>query len=119
LADPAAHLIVAEHGGETVGMALAEPFREANGVGDMRAGWGHVSMLFVRPDHQGVGVGRELVQRLVHDAPWSHLSVWTRESNWRAQRLYQGCGFVATSEPGVIRGGEPIQRWERRDLGQG
>jgi len=119
LAEPAAHLVVVERHGETVGMALAEPFRDDNGKGDVRADWGHVSMVFVRPDHQGAGVGRELLQHLISRGPWSQLSVWTRETNRRAQRLYRGCGFVATGESDSIHGGETIRRWERRDISSG
>ena len=118
LADPVAQLVVVERDGDTVGMALAEPFREGHGLGDIRARWGHISMVFVRPDHQGVGVGSELVQRLISEAPWPHLSVWTREANVRAQRLYRGCGFVATGESGSISGGEATGVWERLDLGR-
>ena len=113
LTDPAGHLEVAERNGAVVGMALGEPFREHDGSGAVRPLWGHISMVFVRPDSQGTGVGTELLRGLVSGGPWTHLSVWTRESNRPARRLYQGCGFVLTGESGTIRGGEVIQRWER------
>jgi len=69
-------------------------------------------MVFVDPDHQGVGVGGEVLERLITLAPWPSLTLWTRESNLRAQRLYQRCRFRATGELAQLVGGEPIRRWE-------
>jgi ribosomal protein S18 acetylase RimI-like enzyme len=116
LVDPTAELFVVERGGDMVGMALAEPFRQRDGKGTVRPGWGHLSMVFVHPGYQGVGIGTELLQRLIEDARWTHLSVWTRETNTRAQRLYRGSGFLPTGELGSIGDGVLTQRWER--LGQ-
>jgi ribosomal protein S18 acetylase RimI-like enzyme len=112
LNDPVAQLVLVWRGDDAVGMALAEPFKQGNGMRSVRAGWGHISMVFVHPDHQGVGIGTELIQRLIDGARWTHLSVWTRETNARAQRLYRGSGFLPTSELGSLVG-ESTQRWER------
>ena len=112
LSDPTAHLVLVERGDGAVGMALAEPFRYGDGLRAVRTGWGHISMVFVHPDHQGVGAGTELLERLIGDARWTHLSVWTRESNVRAQRLYRSSGFLPTGELGRLVG-ETTQRWER------
>jgi ribosomal protein S18 acetylase RimI-like enzyme len=113
LADPAGLLFVERQSGEVVGMALAEAFRAAGGRGDVVPGWGHVSMVFVHPEHQGRGVGGRLVRRMIREVPWSCLSLWTRESNSRAHALYRRCGFVPTSELGSAPGGDPARRWER------
>jgi ribosomal protein S18 acetylase RimI-like enzyme len=113
LADPTALLVVAERCGEGCGMALAEPFRDDGGRGALVPDRGHVSMVFVRPDVQGRGVGRELMERLVAEGPWSELSLWTRESNRRAQGLYCTCGFVPTGELGSTPTLEPTRRWQR------
>lgn len=111
LTDPNALLVVAERSDERCGMALAEPFRVDRGRGDVVPDRGHISMVFVRPDMQGRGVGRELMQRLIAEGPWSQLSLWTRESNDRAQRLYRSCGFVPTGDTGSTPALEPTQRW--------
>ena len=112
LDDPTAQLVLVGRGEDTVGMALAEPFKQGDGMRTVRAGWGHISMVFVHPGHQGVGVGTELMKRLIDGARWRHLSVWTRETNARARRLYRGSGFLPTGELGSLVG-EPMQRWER------
>ena len=114
LADPAGFLFVERQSGDVVGMALAEAFRAAGGRGEVRPGWGHVSMVFVHPEYQGRGVGGRLVGRMTREVPWPCLSLWTRESNSRAQALYRRCGFVATSELGSTPWGDPARRWERR-----
>ena len=84
LADVEAHLVVVERAGHVVGMALAEPFREQNGSGRVVPGHGHVSMVFVHPEHQRRGVGTELMSDLIDVVLWSRLSVWTREANLAA-----------------------------------
>lgn len=113
LTDPNARLVVVSRSDEGCGMVLAEPFRADGGRGDVLPDRGHISMVFVRPDMQGRGVGRELMERLIADGPWSQLSLWTRESNYRAQRLYRSCGFVPTGEFGSTPALEPTQRWQR------
>ena len=115
LDDPAAQLVVVDRDGDPLGMALVEPFREGNGALGVRTGWGHISMVFVHPAHQGVGIGSQLLRRLIADARWTDLSVWTRESNARARHLYEAHGFRPTGELGAIGDGEPIQRWERAE----
>ncbi len=70
-------------------------------------------MVFVRPEHQGQGVGRELMERLMVEAPWPRLSLWTRDANVRAQRLYSSAGFTATDDVGQTPHGDSTRRWER------
>jgi ribosomal protein S18 acetylase RimI-like enzyme len=113
LSDPDALLVAVDRFDEVCGMALAEDFRADDGRGEALPGRGHVSMVFVRPDMQGRGVGRELMARLVAESPWPWLSLWTRESNHRAQRLYRGAGFVPTGDVGSTPSLEPTRRWER------
>ena len=114
LADPEALLVVLERAGRVAGMALAEPFRDQHGAGPVMPGRGHVSMVFVHPEHQRRGVGRELMTRLVAQAPWSSLSLWTREANVPAQKLYAAAGFSPTADLGQTPHGDPIRRWQRR-----
>lgn len=113
LADADAQLVVVERAGGIVGMALAEPFRDQDGSGPRVPGHGHVSMVFIRPEHQGQGVGRELMTKLIDEVPWARLSVWTRETNTPAQSLYATVGFTRTGESGHTPHGDPIRRWQR------
>ena len=113
LAEPDALLVVVERAGRVVAMALAEPFRERDGAGSVVPGRGHVSMVFVHPELQGRGVGSELMRRLIAEAPWSTLSLWTRDANTPAQRLYAASGFSPAGETGRTPHGDPSQRWER------
>ena len=113
LADAGAHLVVVERAGHVVGMALAEPFREQDGSGRVVPGHGHVSMVFVHPEHQRRGVGSELLRDLIDEVPWPRLSLWTRDANLAAQRLYAATGFAPGGESGRTPHGDPMRRWQR------
>ena len=69
-----------------VGMALVEPGRADDGAGEPVPGYGHVAMVFVHPSHWSNGYGRHLL-RAVHSLGWTRTTLWTRQSNERAQRL--------------------------------
>ncbi len=100
-----------------VAMALAEPGRADDGAGEVVPGRGHVSMVFVHPDRWGQGLGTALMAGL-HEVTdrrgWTRLSVWTRQSNQRALRLYTRCGYRPTGRITTLRTGEPIVQLERR-----
>lgn len=51
LSDDAACLLVGRDG-PVIAMALAEPYREQQGTGAIRPRAGHVSMVFVDPEHR-------------------------------------------------------------------
>jgi ribosomal protein S18 acetylase RimI-like enzyme len=53
------------------------------------------------------------MERLIAEGPWPQLSLWTRESNHRAQRLYRSRGFVMTDELGSTPANESTRRWRR------
>jgi GNAT superfamily N-acetyltransferase len=106
--------LLARRGDRPAGMLVAEPFRGEDGPD---ASCGHVSMLFVDPALWGFGVGGALVrslQRGEHGPGWTRLSVWTRETNRRARRLYVARGFVDTGERSILHEGEVICRYEWR-----
>jgi GNAT superfamily N-acetyltransferase len=78
---------------EVVAMALAEHGRAEHGAGAVIPGYGHVSMVFVHPDLWGRGLGRQLLKGLHERASergWSRTTLWTRASNARARRMYEG-----------------------------
>jgi ribosomal protein S18 acetylase RimI-like enzyme len=114
LSAPDALLVCVSRDSNLVGMALAEPFRASYGRGDVVVDMGHVSMVFVHPSYQRRGVGREVVERLIAESPWTRLSLWTRDENEAARRLYATCGFLITNDRGLTPHGGEISRWERR-----
>ncbi len=106
--------LLAHYGERAAGMLVAEPFRDEDGHDDA---CGHLSMVFVDPALWGCGVASALVrslQRGDHGPGWTRLSVWTRETNRRAQRLYRARGFADTGERATLHEGEVIGRWEWR-----
>ena len=112
LSDPRSFLVVLDRADATVGMALAEPYRSADGFGQVEDGHGHISMLFVDPGEQGAGIGTELLQRIIDEAPFSSLSLWTQDSRTPAETLRR-LGFRATSDRRTTAAGARSQRWER------
>ena len=106
--------LLAHYGDRAAGMLVAEPFRGDDGPDDA---CGHLSMVFVNPALWGCGVAGALVrslQRADHGPGWTRLSVWTRETNRRARRLYVARGFTDTGERATLHEGEVIGRWEWR-----
>ena len=119
LADPSACLVIgrADCGGDVLAMALAQPGRAEDGEGAVIPGCGHVSMVFVHPDFWGQGVGGQLLQGLherVLEMGWSRLTLWTRTSNVRARRLYEGQGYRTSGHEATLGDGDPILELERR-----
>lgn len=98
---------------QVVGMSLTEPFRSEHGQGELVPNWGHVSMVFVHPDFQRQGAGQELMARLTSAASWRCLSLWTKDGNVPAHRLYSRSGFARTTDLGTTPHGEAMSRWER------
>jgi ribosomal protein S18 acetylase RimI-like enzyme len=104
-------------------MALAEPYRAKDGSGPLMVDRGHVSMVFVAPTRWGSGIGCELLDALhltMREHGYSSASLWTRASNERARRLYEG---VATSAPRMssscqaeIRSSAMRSRWVLRPV---
>jgi GNAT superfamily N-acetyltransferase len=106
--------LLATYGDKPAGMVVAEPYLE-DGAVDLTCG--HISMVFVDPGYWGSGIGGALIRAL--QAPpdgqlWTRLSVWTRNDNKRALRLYASCGFVDTGDRASLHEGDQISRLEWR-----
>jgi GNAT superfamily N-acetyltransferase len=119
LAEPEACLVIGHFDAnrEVVAMALAEPGCAEHGAGAVIPGYGHVSMVFVHPDLWGQGVGRQLLQGLHERASergWSRTTLWTRVSNVRARRLYEGQGYRRSGNETTLGCGDPILQFERQ-----
>jgi GNAT superfamily N-acetyltransferase len=111
LTEPASLVLVAFHGDDPVGMALAEPGRDHDGAGPPLPELCHVSMVFVHPHHWGRRIGQQLLEAIAcHVAHRGHtcLQLWTGAANRPAQRLYQRAGFQPSGRTKQLATGESI-----------
>jgi ribosomal protein S18 acetylase RimI-like enzyme len=113
IASPAACSLVAERGGEPVGLAYGRLADEAPEVA-------HLYSMWVAPTARRAGVGRALVEAV---AAWARgcdarrLVLGVTEGNTAAVRLYEATGFSATAEVTALRAGSPLRvRTMRRML---
>ncbi len=104
-------VVVVREDSNVVAMALAEPGRSDDGAGEMTPGHGHVSMVFVSPEQWGRGIGGTLMTGLHRQAAarhWTTTSLWTRQSNERAQRLYATTGYRSSGRCSLLPAGDRI-----------
>jgi GNAT superfamily N-acetyltransferase len=95
-----------------VGMALAEPGRFDDGIGEPDPSLLHISMVFVRPAEQGTGVGLPLVRHLLDVARslgYRRVGVWTARENAPARKLYERAGMTLTGRSAPLRSGTRLQ----------
>ena len=113
---PDVWLLVADDGGEVVGVTQGWPARDDDGAGPVIAGRCHLSLVFVAPGRWGEGIGGRLLDSALDHARAlgnDRVQLYTHEDNTRAHRLYTGRGFV---RDGVTRDdawGDRIGRWSR------
>lgn len=87
-----AALFVAEEGGEIAGFVGVGPSRDE----DLRD-FGEVRAIYVHPNRVGLGFGRELMIAgldAMRSAHFSDAFLWVLEGNQRAQRFYEGGGWM-------------------------
>ena len=80
-------VVVAETDGEVVGVAK----------GQLRAGLGHISLVYVRPEARGQGAGKELVRDLVayfREQGVEHVSLNVEVPNEEALAYWRRLGFT-------------------------
>jgi GNAT superfamily N-acetyltransferase len=115
LQEPDALAYVAAEGDAIVGMALAEPCREDDGVGAVIAGALHISMVFVFPSSQGQSIGACLMCYTLdaaRAAGMSRVQLWTGRENAAARRLYANIGMKLTSTRQV----DEATEWDRYEI---
>jgi ribosomal protein S18 acetylase RimI-like enzyme len=114
LADPGAFVILADDG-EPVAMALIMQALDQDGASpDPLPGLAHVSMVAVHPDRWGRGLGALVLTAAQHEAQergYARAQLWTHETNYRAQRLYERLGWVASGRTKIDDNGEPIRHY--------
>lgn len=83
--------------GETiVGHSCARPAAD-----EKMSGWGEVWTLYVLPEYWGMGYGRALLENSVswlNEQGFERAYLWVLESNVRARRFYEHCGFSETQD---------------------
>lgn len=97
-ADPRHHLAVALLNGQVIGMASAVHYVHPDKPPEL---W--INEVGVAPEHQGRGIGRQLMQTLLDHGRWLGCSaawVLTDEGNEAARKLYAAAGGV--EKPAVL-----------------
>jgi GNAT superfamily N-acetyltransferase len=117
LADPASFALLVEEAGDPVAMALVLQALARDGAGpDPLPGVAHISMVAVRPDRWGQGLGALVLDRAQHNARnrgFTRAQLWTQETNRRAQRLYERLGWTASGRTKADDHGERIRHYVR------
>lgn len=85
----ATHML-AERGGEVIGVAIAGPSRDENPPTDLE-----LYAIFVRAAHYGTGVSTTLLDAVLEGNP---ASLWTYRDNPRASAFYVNQGFIPDGE---------------------
>ena len=99
LSEPHAFLLVADVSGEVVGLALGMPDPTDDGDASPVDGVCYVPMVYVAPGCWGRGIGGRIVDAVLAEARrlgYGRIQLWTHTDNPRAQRLYEGRGFLRT-----------------------
>ena len=109
--------VVAEEDDSPVAMAIALPARADDGAGvELVPGLAHVSMLAVRTDRWGEGLGQLVlhhVQTRAAASGFTRAQLWTQESNARGRRLYERLGWALSTRTKADEHGERICHYER------
>lgn len=116
LRKPGAFLLVAEDGGDIVGMAVGMQGLADDGTGPSVPGLCFVSLVYVAPERWGEGIGGSIVDALAAAAGsrgYVKAQLWTHADNARARRLYEGSGFRRSGLERDDDRGERIVQYER------
>ena len=84
---------VAVDASKVLGFVHFGPSRDADAGPDV----GELTVIYVRPDRWGEGIGRRLIQRAVQslaEAGFSSATLWVLDANERARRFYEEAGWT-------------------------
>lgn len=116
IGQPDSFLYIADDEGEVVGMSLGMQGRDVEGDGSDIPGLCHVSAVFATPERWGKGIGKGLVDVILSESRsrgYVRVQLWTHADNLRAQKLYEGKGFVRSSRTRTDDFGDEIVHYER------
>lgn len=88
-------ILITRAEGETVGFCLCVIFDPGTGLE------GEVAEVYIRPEHRGQGLARQLLRRAVELFQERRVTlgqVWTHPNNPAAIRLYRSAGFAPTEQ---------------------
>lgn len=108
--DGAHLLLLARYGARPGGMLVAERFVDVSVPDGEDPTAAHIAMVFVHPALWGCGIGTALLRSLQERA-WRRLSVWFRDDNRRARRLFSACDFVDSGHRAHLQDGDVIEQW--------
>lgn len=118
LRDPTAFGVVAEVTGQLAALAVATQATADDGLGfEPVAGLAHVSMVAVRPERWGSGLGRHVAEKLeglARDRGFSRAQLWTHETNTRGRRLYEQLGWLPSGRTKQDERGAVLRHYVRR-----
>ena len=113
---PDAFLLVADDGGDVVGMGVGMQGLEDDGLGPPIEGLCHISMVFVSPDRWGQRIGTNIMTSLLEEArsrAYKRAQLWTHADNDRAKRLYERHAFKLSGRQKPDDSGDLIVHYER------
>jgi GNAT superfamily N-acetyltransferase len=117
LADPGNFAMLLVEDGEPIAMTLVMQALAQDGASpDPVPGLAHVSMVAVRPDRWGRGLGALALYRAQAEAAtrgYTRGQLWTHETNRRARRLYARLGWVESGRTKIDDHGERIRHYVR------
>lgn len=97
--------LIAKDGDRAVGFACWGPYRGGN-----LPGAGEIGALYVLADWQRRGVGRALMRAALERlAEYPTVALWVLESNARAIRFYEECGFARDGGVQILPMGAPAR----------
>jgi ribosomal protein S18 acetylase RimI-like enzyme len=115
LQDEGAWLFIAEaESAKVVGTAAVFPARKPPITGDIIKARAHISLVAVKPAYWGRGIGRQLMQCILHElsrSDYQTAQLWVETVNERAVKLYLSLGFTPTGETKVNDEGELQQQY--------
>lgn len=80
---------------------------------------GHLDRLFVSADHQGRGIARRLVERLLRDATANLMEEITTDASITAKPFFERMGFIVVREQSVECRGVWLTNYRMRRLVEG